>query len=44
MLAHLRSEVHSYLGRPWLAPGGAKTLDKSGIERRIRNAKRKLAK
>ncbi|HEY3178220.1 MAG TPA: nitrilase-related carbon-nitrogen hydrolase [Casimicrobiaceae bacterium] len=43
MRSHLRSEVHDYLRREWLAPGGAGTLDKDGIERRIRDAKRKLA-
>jgi formamidase len=42
MRAHLRSELHTYLQRSWLAPGGSKPLDKSGIERRIRSAKRKL--
>jgi predicted amidohydrolase len=44
MLSHLRSEVHDYLGRSWLARGGAGTLDRDGIERRIGDAKRKLAK
>jgi predicted amidohydrolase len=44
MRAHLRSELHGYMGRTWLAPGGPKSLDKSRIERRIRNAKRKLPK
>jgi formamidase len=44
MRAHLRSELHGYLRQTWLAPGGQKSLDKSRIERRIRNAKRKLAK
>jgi hypothetical protein len=44
MRAHLRSEVHSYLSRTWLSPGGRESLEKSRIERRIRNAKRKLPK
>jgi hypothetical protein len=44
MRAHLRSEVHGYLGRTWLAPGGRKPLDKTRIEQRILNAKRKLAR
>jgi predicted amidohydrolase len=44
MRAHLRSEAHSYLRRGWLAPGGDEALDKSGIERRIGDAKRKLAR
>jgi formamidase len=44
MRAHLRSELHGYLRQTWLAPGGQKSLDKSRIERRIRNAKRKLPK
>src|SRR2546426_261625 len=44
MRAHLRSEVHDYLRRTWLAPGGHKPIEKSRIERRIRDAKRKLPK
>ena len=35
-------EVHE--GIPTFAPGGNEALDKSGIERRIGDAKRKLAK
>jgi hypothetical protein len=44
MRAHLRSEVHTYLRDPRLAPGGRRILAKTGIERRIRDAKRKLPK
>jgi predicted amidohydrolase len=44
MRAHLRSEVHRYLGRSWLAPGGARELGQEEIERRIDDAKRKLDK
>jgi len=44
MRAHLRSEVHDYLRRSWLAPGGARALSQEGIERRIADAKRKLEK
>jgi predicted amidohydrolase len=44
MRSHLRSEVHPYLGKPWLAPAGADPIDKASIEKRIRHAKRKLAK
>ncbi len=44
MRSHLRSEVHGYLARPWLAAAGDATIDKSTIEKRIRNAKRKLRK
>jgi predicted amidohydrolase len=44
MLAHLRSEVHDYLGRPWLARGGAGVFDRDSIERRIADAKHKLVK
>jgi len=44
MRAHLRSEVHHYLGRSWLAPGGARELAQEEIERRIDDAKRKLDK
>ena len=43
MRAHLRSEVHSYLNKSWLAPGGTEPLDKESIERRIDDAKRKLS-
>jgi predicted amidohydrolase len=43
MRAHLRSEVHSYLNKSWLARGGAEPLDKESIERRIDDAKRKLS-
>jgi formamidase len=42
MRAHLRSEVHTYLGQTHLAPGGSAALDKAGIETRIRDAKRRL--
>jgi predicted amidohydrolase len=42
MRAHLRSEVHDYLRRGWLAPGGAQPLEQKDIERRIADAKRKL--
>lgn len=42
MRAHLRSEAHRYLGRSWLAPGGARELAQKDIERRIDDAKRKL--
>jgi formamidase len=42
MRSHLRSEVHGYLAKPWLAPAGAATIDKASIEKRIGNAKRKL--
>lgn len=44
MRAHLRSEVHPYLAKPWLAPAGGGPIDKAAIEKRIRHAKRKLAK
>ncbi len=43
MRAHLRSEVHRYLGRSWLAPGGSREIAPEDIERRIEDAKRKLA-
>jgi len=43
MRAHLRSEVHRYLGRSWLAPGGSREIAQEDIERRIEDAKRKLA-
>jgi formamidase len=42
MRAHLRSEVHDYLRRGWLAPGGAGSIAQEDIERRIADAKRKL--
>ena len=42
MRAHLRSEVHDYLRRGWLAPGGANAIAQEDIERRIADAKRKL--
>jgi predicted amidohydrolase len=42
--AHLRSEVHSYLERGWLAPGGPRELAQESIERRIEDAKKKLDK
>jgi formamidase len=42
MRAHLRSEVHDYLRRGWLAPGGAQSIAQEDIERRIADAKRKL--
>ena len=42
MRAHLRSEVHPYMRAGWLEPGGTDALAKPGIERRIRDAKRKL--
>jgi formamidase len=44
MRSHLRSEVHGYLAKSWLAPGGEGVIDNAGIEGRIRRAKRKLAK
>jgi predicted amidohydrolase len=44
MRSHLRSEVHGYLAKPWLAPAGDATIDKASIEKRIGNAKRKLRK
>lgn len=42
MRAHLRSEVHDYLSRGWLAPAGTGELAQDGIERRIEDGKRKL--
>ena len=42
MRAHLRSEVHDYLRRGWLAPGGPAPIAQENIERRIADAKRKL--
>ena len=42
MRAHLRSEVHNYLGRDWLAPAGTGELAQETIERRIEDGKRKL--
>src|SRR5712671_4706489 len=44
MRAHLRSEVHRYLERSWLAPGGSRELGQESIERRIGDAKKKLDK
>ena len=44
MRAHLRSEVHDYLRRGWLAPGGEHELSQENIERRIADAKKKLDK
>jgi hypothetical protein len=44
MRAHLRSEVHRYLGRSWLTPGGAGERAQEEIEHRIDDAKRKLDK
>ena len=44
MRAHLRSELHTYLERSWLARGGKEPLDKAAIVERIRDAKGKLAK
>jgi hypothetical protein len=44
MRAHLRSEVHDYLHRGWLAPGGKHELSQKNIERRIADAKKKLDK
>jgi hypothetical protein len=44
MRAHLRSEVHGYLRRTWLPAAGHKPIEKSRIEKRIRDAKRKLPK
>src|SRR5262249_1935124 len=44
MRAHLRSEVHDYLRRSWLARGGERALSQETIERRIADAKKKLDK
>jgi predicted amidohydrolase len=44
MRAHLRGEVHRYLERGWLAPGGPGELSQESIERRIADAKQKLDK
>jgi len=44
MRAHLRSEAHTYLARPWLDRSGTGALNRDSIEKRIRDAKRKLAK
>jgi predicted amidohydrolase len=42
MRSHLRSEVHTYLSQPWLAPEGGGAIGKDTLERRIRDGKRKL--
>jgi formamidase len=42
MRSHLRSEVHGYLAKPWLAPAGSAPIDKAAIEKRIRDAKHRL--
>jgi hypothetical protein len=44
MRAHLRSEVHTYLEKQRLASAGHSILRKARIERRIRDAKRKLSR
>ena len=44
MRAHLRSEAHTYLARPWFDRSGTGALNRDSIEKRIRDAKRQLAK
>jgi predicted amidohydrolase len=42
MRSHLRSSIHPYLGREYLAPaGGDQPLSKAGIEARIRAARQR---
>ncbi len=42
MRSHLRSELHTYLGQPWLAPGGKEALTGESIRRRIDEARGRL--
>jgi predicted amidohydrolase len=42
MRAHLRSEVHPYLGRAWLAPAGPEPITGDAIRARIDDAKERL--
>jgi len=42
MRAHLRSEVHGYMERSWLPPGGAGAISRDALQDRIARAKRKL--
>jgi predicted amidohydrolase len=45
MRTHLRSEIHGYLDRGYLAPaGGGQPLSKESIETRIRAARQQLDK
>lgn len=44
MRGHLRTEVHTYLQRPGLAPAAGHPIDMHGLRERIREARRRLPK